>query len=410
MNGTVHHLPLEIRFLRQLAKRLHEYGAAAYRIEGAIRAVSDKLRFDCDVFSNPTSILLSFRPAGSDEDDTLPSQMIRVAPGGIDLGKLRFVDEVSEKVSSGEMSIAQGYHLLKAAPYLLAQPKMLPQVLAWGGVACSVTAVLGAGLQSVIAAGVVGTVIAILDQTLGKKLRPYGSWEPIAAFTAAVMTALFASQFPVEASIVNLAAILIMVPGLGLTIGVNELTTEHLVSGTARLAGSVVVLLQLAFGVVIGTQLVGAFVSSMPLDSAITLVDWSFWPAILVSAFSFGVLFCVDRRDFPIAMLAAVISFVVSRYAEPYLFGSLNVFVAALIIAALSNGYARWQNRPAMIVRLPGIIALVPGSVGYNSLSLMFANDTLLGIEMTAKLLVILASLVGGLAIGNSLVPPRRYL
>ena len=47
-------------------------------------------------------------------------------------------------------------------------------------------------------------------------------------------------------------------PGVSLTTAVRELSTQHLISGVARLAGAVMTLLKLAFGTLAATQLCNA--------------------------------------------------------------------------------------------------------------------------------------------------------
>ncbi|MGH8115754.1 MAG: threonine/serine exporter family protein, partial [Rhodanobacteraceae bacterium] len=49
-----------IAFVIELARRLHQYGAAAPRLEQAVGNASQQLGLACDVLSTPTSIVLSF--------------------------------------------------------------------------------------------------------------------------------------------------------------------------------------------------------------------------------------------------------------------------------------------------------------------------------------------------------------
>jgi uncharacterized membrane protein YjjB (DUF3815 family) len=88
----------------------------------------------------------------------------------------------------------------------------------------------------------------------------------------------------------------------------------------------------------------------------------------------------------------------------------MGVFFAGFLISALSNVWARWRNRPGALIRVPGIILLVPGSVGFRSLSFMFERDFTLGFDTGITLLTVLVSLVAGLLFGNLLAPPRGNL
>jgi uncharacterized membrane protein YjjB (DUF3815 family) len=87
-----------------------------------------------------------------------------------------------------------------------------------------------------------------------------------------------------------------------------------------------------------------------------------------------------------------------------------GVFLAGAVMGALSNLYARKTNRPGAIVREPGIILLVPGSLGFLTVSLIVSHDMFLGINTAVSVLVILVSLVAGLLFGDMIVAPRRAL
>ena len=87
-----------------------------------------------------------------------------------------------------------------------------------------------------------------------------------------------------------------------------------------------------------------------------------------------------------------------------------GVFLAGVCMAALGNLYARFVGRPGSLVRVPGIILLVPGSVGFQSLWLFAQRDVFPGIDMAVSLVAILACLVAGLLFGDLLVPSRRIL
>ena len=64
-------LPLEVRFLKRYARQLHMAGVPAHQFERMMTALADKLGFNCNALSSPTSIFLSFQYQ-DDEDDNLP--------------------------------------------------------------------------------------------------------------------------------------------------------------------------------------------------------------------------------------------------------------------------------------------------------------------------------------------------
>ncbi|HEX5694488.1 MAG TPA: threonine/serine exporter family protein, partial [Arenimonas sp.] len=59
---------------------------------------------------------------------------------------------------------------------------------------------------------------------------------------------------------------------------------------------------------------------------------------------------------------------------------------------------------------VPGIILLVPGSVGFRSLNFVMERDVFLGLDTAFALLSALIALVAGLLFGNLLVTSRRNI
>jgi len=65
------------------------------------------------------------------------------------------------------------------------------------------------------------------------------------------------------------------------------------------------------------------------------------------------------------------------------------------------------MNRPAALVEVPGIMVLVPGSVGLRSLTALLSRDVVTGIEVGVSMMMTAAALVVGVLLANVLVPPR---
>ena len=199
-------------------------------------------------------------------------------------------------------------------------------------------------------------------------------------------------------------------PGLDLTVAITELSTRHLASGTARFAGAVVVLVKLALGVVLATQIMEALGFGTPATGAQLPPVWFGWLLLAPAGVAFGVLFDARPADYPAVVLASLVAYATNYFAAAQLGADAGVFLAALAVAALSNAYARLAKRPASLMRLPAIMLLVPGSLGYRSLTLVFSHYMEQGLSAALSVLVVLASLVGGLLLGNTLIPPRRNL
>jgi uncharacterized membrane protein YjjB (DUF3815 family) len=140
------------------------------------------------------------------------------------------------------------------------------------------------------------------------------------------------------------------------------------------------------------------------------LPAWTEWAALIAGSYAFAALFQAARRDYFLAMASSWLGYLCARFGGALSGPEFGVFLSGLVVGSVANLYARIYNRPGAVVRLPGIIMLVPGSVGFRSLFYVFERDVYLGLDKGFSLIVILASLVAGLLFGNLLVPPRRSI
>ena len=404
-------LPLEVRFLKRYARQLHMAGVPAHQFERMMTALADKLGFNCQALSSPTSIFLSFQYQ-DDEDDKrpIPTQLDRMYPPAINLGNTAELYDMGHCLLDGEVSTAEAYARLSNW-----QPKQLYplwlQILCWGLTGGTVAVMLTASWAGILAAAVSGALTGLLVTQAGAALSE-GGLEAIAAlFSTFLVFALNRLVPGLDVFIVIMSSLIVLIPGLGLTIAVTELSTDHLASGSARLSGALVTLLKLSLGVLIGTIIVGWFGWTPEPGFASSLAsppDWFRWPALLAAAFSFGVLFSVRKKEFHFAMLAAILSYVISRIGVAAGGLEFGVLVASMSVAVLSNLYGRVFKQSGALIRVPGVILLVPGTIGYHGATALFLDGGANLTDTTLLALRLLISLVGGLLFGNTLLPPRR--
>jgi uncharacterized membrane protein YjjB (DUF3815 family) len=198
---------------------------------------------------------------------------------------------------------------------------------------------------------------------------------------------------------------------MSLTNAVNELTSQHLVSGTARFAGALATVMKLAVGTMIALTVANMLGVQPQVRALRPQPEWLGWAALLVVAYALAVLFRAQRRDVPLVMASVVVAYALSKFASDAWSGEVGIFLSALAMTAAGNGYARWAKRPGAMVRLPGIIVLVPGSASLRGmLDLVQQQDVGVGQAATLGVINILLALVAGLLFGNLLLPTRRNL
>ncbi len=413
-NAAMDQLDFEhrVRFIAELARRLHEYGTTAPRLEKALDNVSGRLGLVSNILATPTSIILSFAVL-AEGAGALPrlTQVIRVEPGDLNLRRLVEVDAIAERVFSGELNIESGLRALHAVHSGLTRRAEIMRVLSFGISSAAVAVLFKGVLADVVLAGALGLLIGLMASVVMRRPTLGPAFEAMAAFVAMFIATLVSAWLqPVNVNTVVMAAIIVLLPGLTLTSAVVELSTQHLVAGSVRFMGATAVLLKLTFGTVAGMQLANALhIESMPA-MAMPLPAWTEWVALLAGSYAFAALFQAARRDYPLAMASSWLGYLCARFGGMLSGPEFGVFLSGLVVGSAANLYARLFNRPGAIVRVPGIIMLVPGSIGFRSLSYVFERDVYLSLDKAFSLIVILASLAAGLLFGNLLVPPRRSI
>ena len=401
-----------IAFVCETASRLHTYGTTAQRLEGAVVALSTRLGLECEPWSNPTGLILSFsdpsRPLGA--SDT--TRVIRLAPGDNDLYKLGESDRIAEAVAGGNMSIAQGHTALRALDRKPSRRWRATQLLAFALASGAVAGLWRLPWLDIATATGIGLLIGMQSLLNEKRPRLKEASDAVSALIAG-MVAVLVSNFiqPLNLNSVIIASLVVLLPGMTLTNAVNELTSQHLVSGTARFAGAIATILKLTVGTLIALTVAQLFGLYPEVRALRPPPDWVEWTSLVVVAYAFAVLFKAHRRDYGWVMAAAICGYLISRHAGEAWGSPVGIFLAALTMTAAGNLFARWANKPGAIIRVPGIIMLVPGSNSLRGvISLMQQQDVMVGNTALMAVVNIVMALVAGLLFGNLLLPARKNL
>jgi uncharacterized membrane protein YjjP (DUF1212 family) len=404
-------LPLEVRFLKRYARQLHAAGVPAHQFELMMLALADRLCFSCQVLSSPTAIFLSFQYRDDEEDQhPIPMQLIRVSPPGINIGNSSGLYRLGNDLVDGVLKLEDAYARMRVWNPTPLYPPWL-QVLCWGLSGGAVAVMLSSSWIGILAAALTGAMLGVLVTHSGQVLRE-GGLEALAALFSTFMVFALNSLVPgINVYVVIMSSLIVLIPGLGLAMAVTELSTDHLASGSARLAGALVTLLKLGLGVLIGTiavRWVGWSEETAAVGNLALPPEWFRWFALVIAAFSFAVLFSVRLKDFHIAMAAAIISYTVSRVGVAAGGLEFGVLLASMTLAVLANGYGRLYKLPGALIRVPGIILLVPGTVGYSGATALFLEAGAGLGDAVLMVLRLVISMVGGLLFGNTLLSPRR--
>lgn len=392
-------------FLARLGRALHAQGTPSDRLEGSLEHCAARLGVRAQFFSTPTSLFMGFESAGGQR-----TQLVRVRPGDVNLGRLADLESLLESVATGELTPRQGIaavERIEAAP-----PRFGPVAtsLSFGLASSTAALFFGGGAMELALAFVLSGITGAVLATWGRRPAAAPVLETLAALgvTATAFAATRAGWLP-SPEVTVLAALIVLVPGLTLTVAINELATRHWVSGSARLAGAGTTFLALGLGVALGRAAIDAPVPAEVVPSG-AFPAWAVWVALPIASLAFTVLFQARRRDAPVIVLAGALGFLGSRVGADVFGPELGVFVGALVVGITGNLWARWRSRPASVPQVPGIMLLVPGSIGFRSVTSFLGDDALSGVEGGFRMALMAIALVGGLLMAGALVPTRRSL
>jgi uncharacterized membrane protein YjjB (DUF3815 family) len=200
----------------------------------------------------------------------------------------------------------------------------------------------------------------------------------------------------------------VLLPGFSLTIAMAELAARHLASGTARLAGAFMVFIGITFGVAVGRHISLSLFGPPPIVAPETLPAWTLWAALFTIPLAFMVLLRAQPRDAVWIVAASLCGYAGSRLGALALGPHLGPCIGALTVGMASNLYERVLERPATVPLVPGVLLLVPGSIGFRSLTHLLEQRVFVGVDAAFTTLLTAMSLVAGLLLADIVLPSRR--
>jgi uncharacterized membrane protein YjjB (DUF3815 family) len=294
-----------------------------------------------------------------------------------------------------------------------ASPPAYPQwlvlvafVLASTAIACFLKVRVG----DVLVAAFLGLVTAITALTASRWESTRHVTEPLAGFVVTTLAFTIDGVLGTRTGYAtSLAGLAILLPGLTFTVALTELSTRHLASGTARLSGAIVTFLGLGFGLALGAKAGGAAGNALShllpmLDGALprtVLPGWAEWAGLLVAPLAFTVLLSARRQDAPLIVIACAAAYITSKLAGAAVGEELGAFLGAFVVSAGSNLLARARRRVAMVTQVPGLLILVPGSIGFRSVTSLLGQEVETGIQTGFRVAIVGISLAAGILAGN---------
>jgi uncharacterized membrane protein YjjB (DUF3815 family) len=136
---------------------------------------------------------------------------------------------------------------------------------------------------------------------------------------------------------------------------------------------------------------------------------WTLALALLVAPACYAVLLRAPRRDFGWIVAMATLAFASARVGTVWIGPGVGAFLGSFSVGCAANLNQRALKRPAVVPLIPGLLVLVPGTIGFQSFDSLIRRDVVAGIDTVITMLTVAIALVMGLVVSQVLVPnPNR--
>ena len=416
-----------LRFVHVLGAALQRYGAPAHRLEDVLMTLCSQWGLEGHFFSTPTALISSFSGTGLGDGEQGRSYLHRIPGAEINLAKLADLDVIFNEAADGDVTPTIGVERVKEIVAALSPWSSVLTTFCFAATSGAAARFFGGGLPEILLAALCGLVLGLFALLTPRQPRLAHVFEPLGALlvsltaTLCAPLALLFSQSvgwgdSISADQATLGGLIVLVPGFSLTIAIAEIATRNLVSGTARLAASSMTFLMLGFGTWLGRSLGqhalewASIGFPMPLASASPPAAWTELIVLPIAATTIGILFRAPRRELGWIFIVSALGWLSVTQASTAFGPVAGVFFGALAVGIASNLYARLLNRPASTTRLPGLLFLVPGALGFLSISTLMQGDPVEGLRSAFQVAMTSIALVTGLLAAAGFVPPRKAL
>ena len=396
----------EVALVLELGRMLQACGVSADTLENALGRLAQDLGLEEAIYATPTGFLASLRKDGHHSK----TYLIRVQTGDSRLEQLAEAEALVDQVLQRRIDV--GAARVRLAELSARPPRFGPwsSIVAYGLASSGMANIFGGGWREMLLAALVGLLVGAALQWSNGRQKGLAVLGPLlAGIISSLGGALLGRLLPSASHpILVLSGIIVVVPGLGLLVSMQELGTGNLVAGTARLAGTFLVFLLLAFGVGLGQRLGGAWLVGVPSEP-LSLPLWTRLPALAMVALGFLVVFQGRPRDFSWTLCACALAWGSAALGTLLLGPMAGAGLSALALGAACNLYSRRSRRPGAVLLLPSLMLILPGSLGVRGLAMIMHGQTLDGLQAGFQAVSVAVALMLGLLLANALVRRMRF-
>jgi uncharacterized membrane protein YjjP (DUF1212 family) len=253
-----------------------------------------------------------------------------------------------------------------------------------------------------------GAGVGVLRQVAGRWPTLGTALPVVAAFLVGVASiGWIAPALGVDAVRLLAPPLVSLLPGAMLTVAAMELTSNQVVAGASRLVYGIAQLLLLAFGIVAAVTVAGPLTNP---GTVTTLGRWGAWVGVLVVAVGYRLSSSPPRRTFWWLVVVLYSAYAAQAVGSLLLSPALSGFFGGLVIVPVAQLVARARTGPpAVVSMLPAFWLLVPGALGFRSISEL-ATGVSLGVADLIDTGLAMFSIALGVLVGTALTRDARHV
>ena len=389
------------RFLRDLAQALHISGMPTHDLERHLNGIGQRFGVRVECFAVLTMLTLNI----TDEDATQRVEMLRLPPYDFNMVRLIALEKlIREMEGIGSLGRCE----VQLNEIISAPPRWSGAAFVFLGflLSASVAVLLRGGWTEILCGGTVGMLFVGGQLALARVPR-LGPAAPVilctvAAICAHALSLVFPQQTPF---ITAVAGVVFLLPGFTLTIAMSELATQNLLAGTGRLAGAFILLFMMGAGLAIGTQISQHLFPAHTTGTFALVPTWVIWPAIAALGVSMLGLLQAPLASVHAMVGGSLLAWTVFSLVGAVLGNVVGAFVGALAVASAGHLYTYLTGQSNLLVKIPGLITLVPGSMGFRGLHALIEKDNVVGVSLITDMVLTGAVLAVGLLLADNIAP-----
>ncbi len=400
--------PIEaVRFLEDVIDAFQNYGVSTSQMRLSLEGIAHKLGLHGQFFITPDYIQAVLWGNNKDQQYTYMS----ITPNGnYNLSILANVYHIVDEVIEEKISITQGRNKIKEIDTKMGYSNLLI-ALAYIFCGAGFSLIIGGTFMDMYIAGLISLLPFIIARIASNNRFFSLLNELLSGISVTFGTILISNLLPdLNINVIIFGALVTLIPGFGLTMASSEIINKNSIGGLIWLNKALVSGFQLVGGYAIGLY----FSSSLGLEiimrtPATSISPIWLWFAVIFLVSGLGITMNVGHRSLWAVILGGMVV-----WGAMQLGNLLGYWQGTFLGAAAMMLFAHWFsmrfNLPNIVIILPCVMLLVPGLSALQALYIGGTEGVMHGISAFYPVLVLVASIIGGVVVGGTLVNPKHVL